>query len=468
MRRRRNLPIIKELEIIDLAAEGKSIGKAENKVVFVAGLVPGDIADVQITNMRKQYMEGYAIRLSKESDLRIKPFCAHFGVCGGCKWQHLPYEKQLEFKQKQVVDSLERIAKVDLPAIEPIIGSSDQQYYRNKLEFTFSESRWLTDEEIKSEGEIQERRALGFHIPGKFDRVLNIDTCYLQDDLQNQIRRSIYEFTLKSNFSYYHLRANQGLMRNLIVRNTLDGEWMVIVSFAEENPQAITKLMEHLNQSFPQITSLFYVINTKKNDTIHDQELILFSGKAFLTEELDGLKFKIGPKSFFQTNSKQALELYRIALKFAAISENDIIYDLYTGTGTIAAFVARFCKKVIGIEYVPEAIDDAKINAEINSIKNIEFLAGDMKDILNTSLFDRFGRPDVIITDPPRAGMHPDVIQAIIEASPERIVYVSCNPATQARDIQLLSLQYKVAAIQPVDMFPHTHHVENVVSLEKV
>lgn len=465
MSRRKNLPIIKDIEIIDLAAEGKSIGKVENKIVFVTGLIPGDIADVQITNMRKQFMEGYPVRISKESDLRIKPFCSHFGVCGGCKWQHLPYDKQLEFKQKQVSDNLLRIGKSELPVISPIMGSADQMHYRNKLDFTFAEGRWLTDEEIKGNTDIDERRALGFHIPGKFDRVLDIKTCYLQDDLQNQIRSSIRDYTIKHNYSYYHLRAHFGLMRNMVVRNTMNGEWMVIIAFAEENKPAITALMEHVKTSFPQITSLFYVVNTKKNDTIHDQDLVLYCGTPFLTEEMDGLKFKIGPKSFFQTNTRQALELYRIALKYAEISSTDVVYDLYTGTGTIAAFVARFCKKVLGIEYVAEAIDDARINATMNQIENIEFIAGDMKDILNDSLIDRFGRPDVIITDPPRAGMHPEVVNTIIQANPSRIVYVSCNPATQARDIQLLSSHYKVTAVQPVDMFPHTHHVENVVAL---
>lgn len=465
MSRRRNLPIINNLEIIDLAAEGKSIGKVNDKVVFVTGLVPGDIADVQITNMRKQYMEGYAVRISKESELRIKPFCSHFGVCGGCKWQHLPYTKQLEFKQKQVIDNLERIGKIELPVILPIIGSEMQTHYRNKLEFTFSESRWLTDDEIKSDGDIEERRALGFHMPGKFDRVLDINTCYLQDNMQNIMRNAVRDFTLQNNYSYYHLRANEGLMRNITFRNNLAGEWMVIVAFAEDNQQAISSLMEYLKVTFPQIIALFYVINTKKNDTIYDQELILYSGKPCLIEELDGLKFKIGPKSFFQTNSRQIAKLYQTVVNFAAIKKSDIVYDLYTGTGTIAAFVSRYCKKVLGIEYVPEAIDDARENTAMNGIENIEFIAGDMNDILNVKLFERFGRPDVIITDPPRAGMHADVVKTIIDAAPEKIVYVSCNPATQARDIHLLSEYYKVKAVQPFDMFPHTHHLENVVLL---
>jgi 23S rRNA (uracil1939-C5)-methyltransferase len=468
MRSRRKLPVIKDLEIIDFAAEGKSIGKVDNKVVFVLGLIPGDIADVQITNMRKQFMEGYAVRISKESELRIEAFCKHFGVCGGCKWQHLPYIKQLEFKQKQVIDNLERIGKIELPAITPIIGSVNQTHYRNKLEFTFSESRWLTDEEIKSGVSIDERRALGFHMPGKFDRLLDIDICYLQDDLHNQIRTAVRDYTLSNDYSYYHLRGNKGLMRNLIMRNTLAGAWMVIVVFAEEDKQAITNLMNHIKDSFPQIISLYYVINTKQNDTISDQELVLFNGKPCLIEELDGLKFKIGPKSFFQTNSRQVQELYRTAMKYAMIGKDDIVYDLYTGTGTIAAFVARYCKKVLGIEYVPEAIADARENAAMNDIENIEFIAGDMKDVLNVELFDRFGRPDVMITDPPRAGMHPDVVKAMIEAAPARIVYVSCNPATQARDIQLLSAHYRVTSIQPVDMFPHTHHVENVVGMVRI
>jgi 23S rRNA (uracil1939-C5)-methyltransferase len=466
--RRRKLPVIENLEIIDVAAEGKSIAKSGNMVVFVKGLIPGDIADIQITSMRKKFMEGYAKRMIKYSEMRTDPFCSHFGICGGCKWQNLPYEKQLFYKQKQVADNLERIGKVELPEVKPIIGSERQRYYRNKLEYTFSESRWLTGEEVKSEIDLPERRALGFHLNGKFDRILDIETCYLQDDLSNKIRNATRNYTISNDYSFYNQRQNSGLMRNLVIRNTLSGEWMVTVVFNEFAEEAILSLMNFLKDSFPQITSLFYAINPKVNDTIHDQEIVLFHGKAFMIEEIDGLKFKLGPKSFFQTNIVQASELYRLAINYADLKEDEVVYDLYTGIGTLALIAAKKSKQVIGLEYVEEAIEDAKENAKLNNIENTEFFAGDMKDILTEDFFNLHGRPNVIITDPPRGGMHEDVIKNILLASPERIVYVSCNPATQARDIQLLSEKYQITGIQPVDMFPHTHHVENIACLVKI
>jgi len=466
--RRKKLPVIEDLEITDFAAEGKSLARFNNIVVFVQGMVPGDIADIQITRQRKKYMEGYAVKLKKESDDRMVPFCSHFGTCGGCKWQILAYEKQLMYKQQQVSDHLHRIAKVSVPEIKPIIGSQNQQFYRNKLEYTFSSSRWLNDEEIKSGVEFIDRRALGFHLPGKFDRILNIDKCYLQHDFSNQIRNKVREFTIENNYDYYNQRSNSGLMRNLIIRNSGMGEWMVIVVFQNDDRDKIIPLMNLLKSEFPSITSLLYVINPKLNDTINDLEIHLYSGRDHIFEKLNGLIFKIGPKSFFQTNTAQTLELYKLALKFAKLNGNEFVYDLYTGTGTIANFIAPHCKKVIGIESIPDAIENARINSEINKIKNTSFIVGDIKDVLNQDFFTKYGLPEVIITDPPRMGMHANVVEAIIEAAPKRIVYISCNPATQARDIQLLGDNYEVNIVQPVDMFPHTHHVENVVRLDRV
>lgn len=468
MGRKKKLPLLENIEILDIAAEGKAIARTENMVVFVPGLVPGDIADVQIIRKRRNYMEGFAVELKKSSEMRVDPVCGHFGICGGCKWQQLPYEKQLFYKQKQVEDNLKRIGKVDISGIKYILGSTNQYEYRNKLEYTFSATRWLSEQEIISGTEITERRALGFHIPGKFDRVLDIETCYLQPDLSNRIRNSIKEFTLRNNYSYYHQRENTGFMRNLIVRNTSLNEWMVVVVFHYNEKKLIRDLMEHIKSNFPELTALLYVINPKLNDTINDQEVVLFSGRDHIFEELDGLHFKIGPKSFFQTNSQQALELYRITRKLADLKGHEVVYDLYTGTGTIALYLAGSSKKVIGIENVEAAIADAKINAELNNIKNTAFFCGDMKDVLTDSFFTENNSPDVIVTDPPRAGMHADVVDAILRALPERIVYVSCNPATQARDIQLLSGKYAVSEIQPVDMFPHTHHVENVIRLDLI
>jgi len=464
--RKKKLPVIENLEIIDIGAEGMSIAKVDNMVVFIPGMIPGDIVDVQITRKKRKFMTGHPLRIVKESDQRTTPFCKHFGICGGCKWQNLPYERQLFYKQKQVVDSLERIGKIAIPEIRPIIGSEKQKYYRNKLEYTFSETRWLSDSEIKSKEIIIDRRALGFHIPGKFDRVLDIEECFLQDDLSNRIRNSIREFTHNMGLEYYNQVTNSGFLRNLIIRSTQLNEWMVIVVFAYDDKPVINSVMQFLQEKFPEITALNYVVNSKSNDTIQDQEIILYSGRDFIYEAIGNLKFKIGAKSFFQTNSTQAGELYRLALEFASLTGNEIVYDLYTGTGTIACYIAHQCKEVIGLEYLETAVEDAKINATINGITNMSFFAGDIKDILNDSFFEIHGKPDVIITDPPRAGMHPDVIQSILRAMPSRIVYVSCNPATQARDISLMDEKYKVVAIQPVDMFPHTHHVENVICLE--
>jgi 23S rRNA (uracil1939-C5)-methyltransferase len=437
-------------------------------VVFVPGLVPGDIADVQINRKKKNFMEGFVVNLRKPSEVRVDPVCKHFGVCGGCKWQQLPYEKQLFYKQKQVEDNLQRIGKVELPEINTIAGSKEQYEYRNKLEYTFSATRWLSEEEIQSGVEINDRRALGFHIPGKFDRVIDIEKCHLQLDLSNRIRNSVKEFTLRNDYTYYHQRNNEGFMRNLIVRNTSLDEWMVVVVFHLNEDKMIADLMEQLKSGFPEITSLMYVINPKVNDTIHDLDVELYSGRDHIFEQLDGLKFKIGPKSFFQTNSKQAQELYRITREFADLNGDEVVYDLYTGTGTIANYLAKNCKKVVGIENVEAAIADARVNSEINSISNTSFYTGDMKDVLNETFFKEKGHPDVIVTDPPRAGMHADVVNVILGAQAKRIVYVSCNPATQARDINLLSEKYKVTKIQPVDMFPHTQHVENVVRLDLI
>ncbi len=466
-RKRKPLPILENVEIANVAAEGKSIAKVDGLTVFVPFAVPGDVVDIQLTRNRKSFAEGRVVRFEKQSDKRIEPFCEYFGTCGGCKWQMLPYEEQLLSKQQQVVDNLTRIGKVDLPEISPILGAPDTQFYRNKLEFTFSNKRWLTAEEITSDTEFKQMNGLGFHIPGMFDKVLDINKCWLMDDLSNRIRNSVREFALQHDFSFFDIRKQHGLLRTLIVRNTSIDEWMVIVSFFEDDQEKREMLLNHLVESFPEITSLQYVVNQKGNDTITDQEIIVWTGEDAIYEEMEGLRFKIGPKSFYQTNSQQAYNLYKVAREFAGLSGDELVYDLYTGTGTIANFVARNAKKVVGIEYVEEAIEDAKVNASINNIDNTLFFAGDMKDILNREFIETHGQPDVIITDPPRAGMHNDVIDTILFASPNKIVYVSCNPATQARDLELLDAQYKVTRVQPVDMFPHTHHVENVVLLEK-
>lgn len=466
-RKRKELPMLESLEITAVAAEGKSLARHGEMVVFIPYGAPGDVADVKLDKKKHSYAEGHIERLVEPSPLRIEPFCEHFGVCGGCKWQHLPYAEQLKWKQQQVEDALRRIAKVELPEISPILGSEKTRAYRNKMEYTFSNKKWLTWEQMRLAEEFQDRNAVGFHIPGAFDKVLDITNCHLQDDLGNQLRNHIREFAKDNNLTFFDLRAQTGLLRTMMIRIVSTGEVMVVMSFGEDNPEAIKGVLDDLRATFPEITSLNYVINTKANDTIADLDILLHSGRPYIEEEMEGLRFRIGPKSFYQTNSLQAYELYKVARDFAGLTGDEFVYDLYTGTGTIANFVARQCRKVIGIEYVEDAIKDAKLNAEVNGLTNTEFYAGDMKDVLTSDFVATHGRPDVMIVDPPRAGMHEDVVKVILESEPERIVYVSCNPATQARDLSLLDGKYRVAAVQPVDMFPHTHHVENVVRLEK-
>jgi 23S rRNA (uracil1939-C5)-methyltransferase len=460
-------PLLENVEITAIASEGKALGRVDDKVVFVPMLVPGDVVDIQVTRKRKSYMEGYVVKQHKFSEMRQDAKCSHFGVCGGCKWQHLPYEKQLEFKQQQVVDNLKRIGRFELPKVSPIMGSDKQYFYRNKLEFTFSNKRWLRKEEIGSEINIKQRNALGFHIPGLFDKILDIDECFLQSEISNRIRNGIREYALNNNISFHDIREHKGMLRTLIIRNSTAGELMLILNLYQEDKDVREALLNYIKESFPEITSLMYVINHKPHDSIGDLEVKLFSGKDHMIEEMEGLKFKVGPKSFYQTNSKQAFELYKVAREFAALKGDEIVYDLYTGTGTIANFIAGSAKKVIGLEYVPEAIEDATVNSELNGIENTSFFAGDIKDILNEEFLNKHGRPDVVITDPPRPGMHESVIKSILSAAPARIVYVSCNPATQARDITLLAEAYSVEAVQPVDMFPQTHHVENVILLRR-
>lgn len=465
-RRKKDLPLLEKVEITDVANEGKAIAKVNEMVVFTQYVVPGDIVDIQVTRKKNSYMEGRVTQIHSYSSKRSEPFCSHYGVCGGCKWQILPYEEQIRHKQRQVFNNLTRIGKVELPEISPILGSEDTIFYRNKLEFTFSNKKWLTYEQVSSGATFENMNALGFHIPGMFDKVLDIEKCYLQNELCNEVRDAIKAYAYEKGLPFFDLRNHEGFLRTMVFRTSSIGEVMLILVFYHENREMREDLLNHLRNKFPQITSLLYVINGKCNDTITDQEVHLFLGKDHIFEEMEGLRFKIGPKSFYQTNSKQAYELYKIARDYAQLTGNELVYDLYTGTGTIACFVAGKAKKVIGIEYVPEAIEDAKINAKNNQIENTLFYAGDMKNILTQEFVQEHGRPDVIITDPPRDGMHPDVIETILSAEPKRIVYVSCNPATQARDLNLLDVKYKVTAVQPVDMFPHTHHVENVVALE--
>lgn len=468
-RKKKSLPILENIQITDCAAEGKSLARVNDMVVFVPFCVPGDIVDLQVRKKRHSYMEAEVIRFVEKSALREEPFCEHFGVCGGCKWQNLPYDKQLEMKQRQVYEQLTRIGKVELPEFMPILGSRKIREYRNKLEFGCSNKRWMTREEIASGEPAGEMRAIGFHITGAFDKILPIHNCHLMDGLQNEIRNFIYQYAIDNDLTFFDLRQQTGLLRDVMVRNSNTGEWMVLVQFhydEEGDRERSLQLMEALADRFPQITSLLYVDNQKCNDTFGDLELTLYKGNDHIFEIMEGLRFKVGPKSFYQTNTDQAYHLYSVARQFAGLTGEEVVYDLYTGTGTIANFVARSAKKVVGIEYVPEAIEDAKVNSDINGIGNTLFFAGDMKDILTDEFIAGHGRPDVIITDPPRAGMHPDVVETILRAKPRRIVYVSCNPATQARDLQLLDRLYKVVAVQPVDMFPHTPHVENVVALE--
>lgn len=466
-RKKANYPLIEGLEITTLAAEGKAMGRYNDMVVFVPYTVPGDVVDVQVRSKRRRYMEGYAVRYVERSPLRVEPFCEHFGVCGGCKWQNLPYPEQLRFKRDQVRDQLTRIGKVELPDIAPTLPSEKSTFYRNKLEFTFSAKRWMTAEEIAAGEAITDPEALGFHIPGMFDKVLDIRKCWLQTDPSNDIRLAAKRFCTQHGYEFYDPRAHTGLMRNMMIRTSTTGEIMVVVVFALDDRDRITALMDHLAESFPQITSLMYIVNTKLNDSVGDQELVLYRGRDHIFEQMEGLRFKIGGKSFYQTNSEQAYNLYKTAREFADLRAGDVVYDLYTGTGTIANFVARDCARVVGVEYVPEAIEDARVNSSINGITNTTFYAGDMKDVLDDGFIARNGRPDVVILDPPRAGVHEDVIRTILRAAPQRIVYVSCNPASQARDLALLDEAYRVERVQPVDMFPHTHHVENVVRLTR-
>lgn len=466
MRRKKSI-LLENIEITDIAAEGRSIARVDNMVVFVPHAIPGDVVDIRIIRKRKRYMEGIAVKYHLFSPMRLEPFCKHFGECGGCSWQQLPYSEQLKFKQKQVADQLERIGNLHIREIKPVIPSEIQTGYRNKLEFAFSENRWLTRDEIGKGLPLNKGKAAGFHIPGRFDKVLDIQKCYLQPEPSNAIRNHLREYALKRNLEFFDLVHQRGFLRNVTIRNNRKGEFMVIISFYKDDKALIFPLLESLKQSFTEIVSLFYVINTKANDAVTDLEHILYFGEDHLTEEMEGLKFRIGPKSFYQTNPIQAQKLYDVARDFAGLTGNEIVYDLYTGTGTIALFIARHCLKVKGIEFVDEAIDDARKNAELNNITNVEFFAGDSRKILTNEFMEEQGYPDVIIADPPRSGMHADVVKAITESNARRIVYVSCNPATQARDIKLMSDKYDLACIQPVDMFPHTTHVENVALLEK-
>jgi 23S rRNA (uracil1939-C5)-methyltransferase len=467
MGRNKKKPFYENIRIEDVGAEGKAIAHVGEMVVFTKLVVPGDVVDLQVVKKRKNYQEAVVTKIHHYSKDRVDAFCSHFGVCGGCKWQFLPYSKQLLYKQKQVEDQLKRIGKIDLPEISPILGSKKDTFYRNKLEFTFSDKRWLSPEEIESGVEITNFNTLGFHVPGMFDKVINIEKCWLQPEPSNEIRNFIYNYALENKYSFFDIKQKKGLLRTLIIRTSSVGETMVILSFFKNDKSKINQLLEAVKNRFPETTSIMYVINSKGNDTITDQDIRLYYGRDYIFDEMEELKFKIGPKSFYQTNPEQAFELYKIAREFAALTGNEIVYDLYTGTGTIANFIAKKAKKVVGLEYVAEAIEDAEENSAFNQIENTIFFAGDIKDLLNEDFCSQHGKPDVIITDPPRAGMHADVIKSITAVLPEKIVYVSCNPATQARDISLLNACYKTTKVQPVDMFPHTHHVENVVLLEK-
>lgn len=466
-RSRRKKPFYEQVTITDIGAEGKAIARINDMVVFTTHAIPGDVVDLQVTKKRKKYQEARVVTVHEESADRVEAFCRYFGVCGGCKWQFLPYEKQLFYKQKQVNDQLTRLARVELPEIMPILGSARNTFYRNKLEFSFSNKRWLTPEEVKSDEEITDSNALGFHIPRMFDKIIDIEKCWLQPDPSNQIRNFIRAYALENELEFFDIKKQEGFLRNMIIRTASTGETMLIIAFYKEDVKKREGLLHAISEKFPGITSLLYVINSKGNDTITDQEVIAFKGRDHIFEEMEGLRFKIGPKSFYQTNSEQAYELYKVAREFAGLSGNEVVYDLYTGTGTIANFVASKAQRVVGIEYVPEAIDDAKINSAFNGIDNTRFYAGNMKEVLNDQFIVENGKPDVIITDPPRAGMHEDVVKTILNVAPEKVVYVSCNPASQARDLALMDEKYNVTKVQPVDMFPHTHHVENVVLLKK-
>ena len=469
--KKKNLPILEHIEITGVAAEGKALTRIDNVVCFVPNCVPGDIVDLQVTRKKHSFMEARVLRVVQPSPVRCAARCQHFGVCGGCKWQILPYEEQLRYKQQQIVDNLTRIGKIELPEISPILGSKHIYEYRNKLEFTCSDKRWFPWEVIEAAGgldKIDSSYGLGFHIPNAFDKVLDIEECHLMPDINNRIRNSVRTYAREHGLSFYNEHTHEGLLRTLILRNNHKGELMLIVVFGQELSEVrsqISDFLEYLHQEFPEIISLLYVENLKFNDTIGDQEVKVYYGQDHIIEEMEGLQFKVGPISFYQTNTEQAYELYKVAREFAQLTGDELVYDLYTGTGTIANFVAKQARRVIGIEYVPEAIEDAKVNSKINKIENTLFFAGDMKHILTDAFVAQYGRPDVIITDPPRAGMDEDVVNVILNAAPKRVVYVSCNPATQARDLALLDKKYKVTKVQPVDMFPHTQHVENVVQL---
>jgi 23S rRNA (uracil1939-C5)-methyltransferase len=465
--RKKRITVYEEVPILDIGAEGKSIAKIDGQVVFVTKALPGDVVDLKITRKKKSYMEGLPLRFHKYSEKRVEPFCKHFDLCGGCKWQDLTYEDQLGYKQQQVADNLERIAKVDLPAVKDILPSPYTRYYRNKMEFTFSSFRWLREEELHTSDEGKEFRGLGLHIPGRWDKIVDIDHCHLQKEPSNKIRLAVKDFAIRNGYSFFNLRTHEGFMRNLIIRASTTDEIMVILVFAWDDPEARQQILEYLEKSFPELTSLFYMINSKANDSIFDLEPVLYSGREYILETMEGLNFKVGPKSFYQTNSYQACELYKLVRQYAGLRGDEMVYDLYTGTGTIASFLAPHCQAVVGIESVSEAIEDAWQNAELNGLRNTTFITGDMKKLLNEDLFNRYGYPQVLVTDPPRAGMHKDVVANILRAEPEKIVYVSCNPATQARDVHLLSEKYRVSQVQPVDMFPHTYHVENVILLER-
>jgi len=458
---------VENAEIVDISSEGKSVAKVDGMVIFVDGGVPGDIADVMITRKKNNYAEGHVVTLKKPSENRIEPKCEHFGYCGGCKWQHMTYDTQLVFKQKTVEDALTRIGHLDISNLKPIFPNKESYFYRNKLEFSFSDKKWLTNEEVKSGVAIDNRNALGFHIPKMFDKILDIKNCYLQEEPSNSIRNEIRDFANKHGLTFFGVRDKTGLLRTLMIRSSSNGELMVLIQFFENQPENISLLLNHLKNTFPQITSLQYVINQKGNDTLQDLEIITFSGRDHIFEEMEGLKFKISAKSFYQTNSPQAYELYKITRDLCGLTGNEVVYDLYTGTGTIANFVAKKAKKVVGVEYVEDAVIDAKNNSDFNNISNTLFYPGDMKDVLNESFIKTHGQPDVIITDPPRAGMHEDVISVILKAAPQKIVYVSCNPATQARDLAMMVGHYDIKEIKPIDMFPQTAHVENVVLLER-
>ena len=468
MARKNRKQIFTNLEVIDAGAKGKTIAKApDGKVVFLPNAVPGDVIDVQTFKKRKAYYEGKAIVFHKLSDKRTEPKCEHFGTCGGCKWQHMSYDNQLFYKQKEVTNNLTRIGHIELPEVTPILGSVNQYFYRNKMEFSFSDSRWLTLEEINSDEDLGNKNALGFHIPGMWDKILDVKKCWLQEDPSNAIRNEVKQFALDNELKFFNTRQQSGLLRTLMIRTTSTGEIMVLVQFFKEDATKRELLLNHLVSTFPEITSLQYVINEKANDTIYDQEVICYHGRDHIFEEMEGLKFKINAKSFYQTNSEQAYELYKITRNFAGLTGNELVYDLYTGTGTIAQFIAKQAKKVVGVEAVPDAIIAAKENAQLNNIENVAFYVGDMKHVFNKEFIDTHGQPEVIITDPPRDGMHKDVVNQILNISPEKIVYVSCNSATQARDLALMDAMYKVVKSQAVDMFPQTHHVENVVLLVK-